>query len=227
MRVIHYSAATPGTVVIPSVQKWYLVYAESAAVTISNGGSTAIVPAGNVSIVITDGADIILFDSRIVSGDLDMNGFKAINAGSPTNTTDLVTKAYADALAFAGTVPAFPALPGNAGRPLVVNSTETSVGWDTGPLPKTANFTAVRGGSYSVDTRTGVVTCTAPGSLANGDVLSFADGGNTATDAGWAGNRFIFDPGVNTVMGSSGVMNCRVRGASFSLSYQSGDWKFV
>ena len=42
------------------------------------------------------------FDQSDIAGDVNLNGFKAINSGVPTADTDLVTKKYVDDLSASG-----------------------------------------------------------------------------------------------------------------------------
>jgi hypothetical protein len=53
-----------------------------------------------------------------------------------------------------------------------------SVNWDT--TPKTANFTAVSGNGYFVDTNTTAITVTLPSTPAAGDIVAIADYANTS-----------------------------------------------
>jgi len=53
-----------------------------------------------------------------------------------------------------------------------------SVNWDT--TPKTANFTAVSGNGYFVDTNTTAITVTLPSTPAAGDIIAIADYDGTA-----------------------------------------------
>jgi hypothetical protein len=222
--ILHATSGTGGTVTIPGYSKLYAAINDTTGdMVITSGGATnATIASGNGAIVACDGAG-----SVVALQTSDFGGSRLTNVGSPTAPSDAATKAYVDEQAFAGTIGAFPGMPGNGGRPLILRPDESAPMWSVGPVRKATSFTAERGGSYIVDTTSGVVTGSEPAGSLSGDVLSFSDGGANSSSAGWAANRFIFDPGSHTVMGTSGVLNCRVRGASFSLSLQSGDWQFT
>lgn len=96
MRVIKYSALSSGTLILPNVEKWYIVYAEVADVVISAGSATtATVKAGDITLVICDGADCW----RVQTNNL--NGVELKGVTAPTTNTSAANKAYVDGLAFA------------------------------------------------------------------------------------------------------------------------------
>lgn len=98
MRCIHYSAMSSGTLIIPNVEKWYIVWAELADVVVSAGSLvTATVKAGDIALVMCDGSDCTKVQSN------DHQGLEQTNAGTPLSGSSLVTKDYADGLAFAST----------------------------------------------------------------------------------------------------------------------------
>ena len=57
-RFLNYTGTSPGTITIPSVEKWYIVRAATQDCTITNGSASLTVTAGGVEIVITDAASI-------------------------------------------------------------------------------------------------------------------------------------------------------------------------
>lgn len=57
-RVINYTGSSPGTITIPSVEKWYIVRAATQNCTITNGSASLTVSAGGVEVVITDASSI-------------------------------------------------------------------------------------------------------------------------------------------------------------------------
>ena len=97
-RCIKYTALTSGTLVIPGVEKWYIVWAENANVTVTTGGSVShTVVAGSVDVIICDGADVTKVQSN------DFNGAELTNLGTPTSNSSATTKLYVDQQAFAST----------------------------------------------------------------------------------------------------------------------------
>ncbi|WP_454760582.1 hypothetical protein [Caulobacter segnis] len=95
LRVIKYTGATSGTITVPSVEKWYIVKAVSADVTITTGGMTnATVKAGDTAIVICDAANCYKMQSN------DFGGSEIVNIATPTTNTSATTKAYVDGIAF-------------------------------------------------------------------------------------------------------------------------------
>lgn len=94
-RCLHYSASSSGTLIIPPVEKNYIVWAENADVTISTSGPvTATIKAGDKAIVICDGSDC----HKVQSNDFD--GDEIVNIATPTTNNSAVTKAYVDGIAF-------------------------------------------------------------------------------------------------------------------------------
>lgn len=94
-RFLHYTAPSSGTITIPSVEKWYIVWAENADVTLTTGGVSATVKAGSIALVVCDGSDCTKVQ------DNDFNGAELTNVGTPTSNGSVVNKAYADGLALA------------------------------------------------------------------------------------------------------------------------------
>ena len=103
-RILNVTAAAAAIITIPSVEKFYIVRAATADVTITNGSSSATIKTGDIGFVITDGATVWLGFAT------DFGGKRLKNVGTPTAATDAATKSYADGLAFS------PALPGQAGN---------------------------------------------------------------------------------------------------------------
>lgn len=200
MRMIKYLALASGTITVPNVEKWYIVYAPSADVVISAGSLvTATVKAGDTTIVFCDGSDV----RRVQTNNFLGSEIKGL--ATPTTNTSATTKAYVDGLAFA----AGGALPGiNSGTldqyvtndgttaywndvlptrsAVTLNQTLKSLGtnngsvastvwdWDgyQGTVDKSANYTVV------LDDRSKWINCTAALTLA-------------LTAAGTLGSKFI------------------------------------
>lgn len=114
---------TGGRVVtIPSVSKVYIVKNATTGgypLTFSAGGIEVDVPQGQTYLLYSDGSDVFevsrtLFSDLTASAltatlaaDLDMGGFKGVNAGTPTSGTDLATKGYVDLQVITATAPSF------------------------------------------------------------------------------------------------------------------------
>lgn len=220
--VLNVTGGTGGTITAPAVKKLYLVRnATTGSVIVTAGGVGATVISGQTSWVWCDGTDF-----RIVR-QTDMGGFRLTSLGTPSSNDDAATKKYVDDTAFAAASGSFPGLTGNAGRALVVANDESGPQWSVGWQAKSSNFTAQRGGLYVVNTVSGVVTATLPASPQNGDEVWFVDGGYLTGTNGWQTNRLVVARNGKTIMSLSEDMNCRLRGGSFGLSYQSGDWRFI
>lgn len=217
---LNYTGSAPGTWTIPSTAKVYQVRA-AAALTLTNGSTSVVVPAENFVTIATDGSSIWTVGRR------DFGGLRVTSVGAPTANSDAATKFYVDSQVFLPTAPSYPGLTGNAGRKLQVQTSEDNVQWDQGWVAKSANFTAERGYRYLVDTTAGIVTATLPTDCEDGDEFCFSDGGFTTSNAGWNTNRLIIDPDGQTIMGDSSDLNCRERGATFVLAYDGGDFRVI
>ena len=91
-----------------------------------------------------------------------------------------------------------------------------SVNWQTGSI-KTANFTAVNGEGYFVDTSSGVVTANLPAGSA-GAIVSFADYTRT-----FQTNNFTISPnGSEKIGGIAADAKLAVNGQSLTLVYVDG-----
>ncbi len=123
-RVLNVTATGQAQITIPSVEKFYIVRAASADATITNGTASLIVKAGDCMGVVTDGVAIWPVRST------DFAGQRLKNIGTPQQSTDAVTKLYADGLAFAA---ALPAQTGNEGR--YVTTDGATAFWAEPPSP--------------------------------------------------------------------------------------------
>lgn len=226
MRVLKYTGASTGTLVIPSVEKWYIVHATQSDCIISNGGDSVTVPATSMALVFTDGTDIWIAETRTYTGDIDMNGNKVTDLGAPTEPGDAASKQYVDATAFATQVGNFPGLTGNAGKALVVNQNETTVAWAPAIQFKSTNFTCDRNTTYTVDTTSGVVIATLPSSPQDGDRVGFGD--QAVLPGGFSANKLIVARNGKTILGLSEDMDVTIRNVQFALAYKAstGDWRF-
>jgi cytoskeletal protein CcmA (bactofilin family) len=85
---------------------------------------------------------------------------------------------------------------------------------------QTANFNAVIGGRYGVNTTGGAVAATLPSSPATGGAVFFADAGGA-----YSSNNLIINPNGATIMGSSGNMTVSTDNQSVGLFYNGATWR--
>jgi hypothetical protein len=97
-----------------------------------------------------------------------------------------------------------------------------SVNWDT--TPKTANFTAVSGNGYFVDTNTTAITVTLPSTPAAGDIVAIADYANTA-----ATNNITVGRNSVNIDGEAVDGKIKINGQVYTLVYVDATegWKTV
>jgi hypothetical protein len=133
-----------------------------------------------------------------------------VNAVEPQSGTTLTLGASGDTVALAAG-----ALQTGFGR-------SGSVNWDT--TPKTANFTAVSGNGYFVDTNTTAITVTLPATPAAGDIVAIADYANTA-----ATNNIIVGRNSSPIDGEATDAKIDVNGQVYTLVYVDATegWKTV
>lgn len=106
-RILNVTAAAAAIITIPSVEKFYIVRAATADVTITNGASSATVKAGDIATVITDGTTVW----RAVATDFAGRRVRAV--GTPVENTDAANKLYVDSTAFSSVLPG---VAGQAGK---------------------------------------------------------------------------------------------------------------
>ena len=87
---------------------------------------------------------------------------------------------------------------------------------------QTANFNAVFGGRYGVDTTGGAVTATlpAPPPTGTGMAVFFADAGGA-----YSTNNLIINPNGGTIMGASGNLTVSTNNQSVGLFYNGATWR--
>jgi hypothetical protein len=97
-----------------------------------------------------------------------------------------------------------------------------SVNWDT--TPKTANFTAVSGNGYFVDTTTTTLTITLPATPAAGDIVAIADYANTS-----ATNNITVGRNSSPIDGETIDAKIKINGQVYTLVYVDATegWKTV
>lgn len=246
-RVLNVTATSTATVTIPAVEKAYLVRAATADVIVTTGGATtATIKAGDSAWVWCDGSAVRKAQSS------DFANAILTRIGYPSASTDGANKQYVDDQAFAATIPSFPALAGNAGNVLTVNSGETNVGWvsafpaQTGndrkflstdgtdpawtypiqPLSrKTANYTAVTGDRLACDTTSGPFTVTLPATPATRDRVVLVDGGASDSAGGWGANTLTIARNGSTINGISDDILLTTKGAAVTLEYLNSTWR--
>lgn len=222
-RFLYVSSATACTVTIPSLEKLYFVYAENAAVIISNGSDSVTIPAGDAAWVATDGTDIFK------SVQTDFGGARLKNLADPVSNQDAATKAYVVAMAFATQAGDYPGMSGNQRRALIVNDAGDAPEWGGRTLldweRKTTTYQAVVGDRLLCDTSGGAFTVTLPATPTDGDEVWFADGGYLSTTGGWGTNNLTLDRNGSTIMSLSEDLICDVRGGSFGLTYKNSTWR--
>lgn len=186
--IIWITGGTGGTVTVPTLSKAFAVVNQATGdVTITAGGTGAVVKAGESLQVICDGASVRRVQAT------DMAGAKLAGVGAPTNSNDAATKGYVDALAFAAVD--LPGQVGNAGKYLKTDGTNAT--WQNQDSVSVASAADVRAGA---DTTRAVTS----GALA--DAVAFA-ALTDATTVAWdtavigpqakvmiAGNRTIGAP---------------------------------
>ena len=85
---------------------------------------------------------------------------------------------------------------------------------------QTANFTAVSGSRYGVNTTPGPITCTLPLSPVTGAAIYFSDAGGAMTI-----NNFTVNPQINTIMNNAGNVIVNTNGQSFGVFWNGATWR--
>ena len=99
---------------------------------------------------------------------------------------------------------------------LTTDLIDGSLGTDWQATPKTANFTAVAGEGYFVDTTSSAITVTLPSSPTAGDEVSFIDYGANAST-----NNITLDPGTLNFRGSTDDLILSTDGQAVNLVYSA------
>lgn len=125
--MLKFTGTGPFTVTVPAVSKRYDVWnAMAAALTITNGSASVVIPAGMVTSIVTDGAGTF-----VLVQPTDFAGARITNVGAPTVNSDAATKKYADDLAFAANAGILPGQTGNAGKFLTTDGATARWGLPT------------------------------------------------------------------------------------------------
>ena len=233
-RLIKATAAL--TVTVRNVQKWYIIWASSGDVVVTNGASSVTVKSPNVALVITDGTTV----TQGVFSDFGSTIPKS--SGAPSVGAHLINKTYADALAFST---ALPVQSGNAGKFVTTDGTDAS--WvdlaiaDVADLQTTLDAKALDADVEKIADRASVAvirsnsadkhvaTDNAWDSL---DIVTLTDGATITPDMSafinaqvtLGGNRTIAAP-TNTKVGQAGTIyfiqdGTGSRTASFNSAYK-------
>ena len=110
---------------------------------------------------------------------------------------------------------------GTAGQVLTTDGTTASFGDVAGGASwqavKTGSFNAVAGEGYFVNTTSGAITATLPGSPSQGDFISFVDYARTFDT-----NALTIGRNGNPIAGTAADLTVSVEGAGFTLVYVDG-----
>lgn len=215
-RVLNVTAPGPAQITIPSVEKFYIVRAAVADVTITNGTASLIIRSGDCMGVVTDGVAIWPVRST------DFNGQRLRRIGAPQASDDAATRKYVDDAALAGQAN-LPVGTGNRVRYLRVKADESGPEWEPDEIYLTAGYTASVGDRLVCDTSGGSFTVTLPAAPQDGDWIALRDGSNGASGPGWAENGLLLDPNGSTINGEA-VVNCNLKGAAITLRFLNGGW---
>lgn len=153
------TGGTGGTITAPSVEKPYIVRngASGDVIVTTGAGLTATIAAGEVVLVIGDGTNFRRVQTT------SFGGARLSNIADPVANQDAATKAYADALAWAGAAGFLPLQAGNAGKYLVTDGIQATwanlslmvdivTGVSTGRLSLKNSGGTVLGGIWSNNT---------------------------------------------------------------------------
>lgn len=130
---------TGGTVTLPAVEKWYLVWnAGSGTQTIAcaGGGTSVPVAVGEITVVICDAVNVtrlspLTFSGAAFSftgGPVSFGAQRLTGLADPAANQDAATKKYVDETAFTANSGVLPGQPGSAGKFLTTNGAAASWG---------------------------------------------------------------------------------------------------
>jgi len=195
------SAGGTQTVTLPNVEKQYLVNNGSDSIltlTAGAGAATVNVAVGSKTIVYVDGSDEVI------------EGISATNPGGSDKQIQFNNNGVFGGITM-----------GTAGQVLTTDGTTASFGDVAGGAQwqavKTANFNAVAGEGYFVDTTSTTITATLPGSPSLGDFIAFVDYARTFDT-----NAFTVGRNGNPIAGTAADLTVSVEGAGFTLVYVDG-----
>jgi len=130
-RILRFTGTGAFTVTIPSVEKQYFVWNDaSGAITVTTGaGTTAVVGAGEIAVVICDGSNV-------------KRTGRITGLAMPSDASDAASKAYVDAQTWAVNTGILPGQPGSAGKFLTTDGTTAS--WAAPTTSQISDFAAER-----------------------------------------------------------------------------------
>ena len=130
MRVINVTGGTGGSIVIPSVEKNYILRnASSGTVTIApSGGTAASIPSGSTQDILCDGVNC--YTVGVSKGYVDGQDTSTLNAA----------KAYTDTAAFNANAGILPGQAGNAG--IFLTTDGTSASWAAPTVAQISDYSA-------------------------------------------------------------------------------------
>jgi len=165
-----------------------------------------------VTFTATDKGDKLLFAA---ANDATNPDIKEISLASPPGGSDKQLQ-FNDNGSFGGITM------GTAGQVLSTDGTTASftdptAGGASWQAVKTGSFNAVAGEGYFVNTTSGVITATLPGSPSLGDFIAFVDYARTFDT-----NAFTVGRNGNPIAGTAADLTVSVEGAGFTLVYVDG-----
>lgn len=197
-------SGTPGsttTITLPNVEKQYLVNNGTDSVmtfTAGAGASTVNVSSGSKTLIYVDGSDEVI------------EGISATEPGGSDKQIQFNNNGVFGGITM-----------GTAGQVLTTDGTTASFGDVAGGAQwqavKTADFNAVAGEGYFVDTTSTTITATLPGSPSQGDFISFVDYARTFDT-----NNLTVARNGNPIAGAAADLTVGVEGAGFTLVYVDG-----
>ena len=173
---------------------------------------------------------VTLSASGNVTGDYIIgNGSQLTNLPAPTVTYDNTSTGYMDIMTYDGNIKYISTAtiePASGNIKTVGDISATGNVYATNIVAEapfsiqTANFNAVIGGRYGVNTTGGAVTATLPVAPATGGAVFFADAGGA-----YSSNNLIINPNGGTIMGASGNMTVSTDNQSVGLFYNGATWR--
>lgn len=226
-RIINVTASAQANIVIPSVEKWYIVRAATVDAVLGISGATsgnqATVKAGDIALVFCDGS----ITRKVQSNDF--AGAKIRNIADGTADQDAVSYKQLIETAFATQAGDFPGLADNKRKSLQPTEDETSVFWNWANLKPlasvTGNYTAVHQDRLAINTASGPITLTLPASPSAGDCIFFKDGNAAPGQNGFAANNLTIARNGQTIGGVAENATVNRRGTAGMLEFLNGTWE--
>lgn len=223
-RILNVTATSAVDIVIPSLEKWYLVRAATVDVRVGiSGGNQATVKAGDIALVFCDSTTTRKVQSN------DFGGQKLRNIADGTADQDAVSYKQLIEAVFSSMAGDYPGLPGNKRRHLTVSDAEATILWAWANLKPmtvvTLPYTAAHQDRLSVSTAAGALTLTLPLNPSEGDLVFFKDGNAIPGENGFAENNLTIARNGQTIGGGTDDLIVRRRGAAGFLEFMNADWE--